>query len=147
MIILYKADDIDAFAAYYLYHKQHDKTHRIMGYAVSDSVPNIHHVYGGTFVLLGLPKLISDSIVYSSPCVRKVYEAFHADQYVPDWVWLIERICLRRDMSYFDRLMESLLSRVSKKDIKGLDEFLGRYKHPVLMLDMIQEAEKNVMGW
>ena len=147
MIILYKADDIDAFAAYYLYHKRHQKTHRIMAYPVADTVPNFRHVYGGTFVLLGLPELISDSTVIASPCVRKVYEAFHPGQYVPDWVWLIERICLRKDMSYFDRLMESLLSRVSKKDIKGLEEFLGRYKHPVLMMDMIQEAEKNVMGW
>jgi hypothetical protein len=50
-------------------------------------------------------------------------------------------------MSYFDTLMESLLSRVSKKDTEGLDEFLYRYKHPVLMMDMIQEAEKNVMEW
>lgn len=147
MIILYKADDIDAFAAYYLYHKRHQKTHRIMAYPVADTVPNFRHVYGGTFVLLGLPELISDSTVIASPCIRKVYEAFHPGQYVPDWVWLIERICLRKDMSYFDRLMESLLSRVPKKDLQGLDEFLGRYKHPVLMMDMIQEAEKNVMGW
>ena len=147
MIILYKADDIDAFASYYLYHKQHHKTHRIMSYAITDCVPNFRHIYGGTFVLLGLPELVSDSTVISSPCIRKVYEAFHPDEYVPDWIWLVERICLRKDISYFDRLMESLLSQVSKKDVKGLDEFLWRYKHPVLMMDMIQEAEKNVMGW
>lgn len=147
MIILYKANDIDAFASYYLYHKQHHKSHRIMSYAITDTVPNFRHIYGGTFVLLGLPELVSDSTVISSPCIRKVYEAFHPGQYVPDWIWLVERICLRKDMSYFDKLMESLLSRVSKKDTEGLDEFLGRYKHPVLMMDMIQEAEKNVMEW
>lgn len=150
LIILYKADDIDAFASYYLYYKLCYKTHRIMTYPVTDKYPNLNHIYGATIVILGLEKeipLATDSITFSSPCIRKVYEAFYPDQYVPDWICLVERICLKKDLSYFDRLMESLLSRVSKKDLQGLDEFLGRYKHPVLMLDMIQEAEKNVMGW
>ena len=144
LLIYWKAKDMAAFVAAYLYYEFFQKTQKVVAKAC-DSLDGIQWTSDSTIVL-GFPDPPVPSANFlsvSNICLIDVYNSIHENDPVPDWVWLIHRLTTEPNRVYFDRLMETMLRPLTQAThFSSFHSFLQRYNSPLSMLDLIQEAEQ-----
>ena len=147
ILIYWKAKDMAAFTAAYLYHEFFQKTHKVVAKAC-DSLDGIQWTSDSTIVL-GFPDPPVPSANFlsiSEICITDVYNWIYENKPVPDWVWLVHRLTTERDWVYFDRLMETMLRPLTQQTqgtpFPSFYGFLQRYNSPLSMLDLILELEQ-----
>jgi len=144
LLIFWKAKDMAAFTAAYLYYDFFQKTHKVVAKAC-ESLESVQWTSDSTIVL-GFPDPPVPSANFlsiSNICITDVYNWIYENQPVPDWVWLVHRLTTESNRVYFDRLMETMLRPLTQsRSFSSFHGFLQRYNSPLLMLDLIQEAEQ-----
>jgi hypothetical protein len=147
--IYWKAKDMAAFVAAYLYWDFFQKTHKVITKAC-ESLDGVQWTSDSTIVL-GFAEPITPLksthfLSISEICITDVYNWIYENQPIPDWVWLVHRLTTESDRVYFDRLMETMLRPLTQQTqgtpFPSFHSFLQRYNSPLSMLDLIQEAEQ-----
>ena len=145
LLIYWKAKDMAAFVAAYLYHDFFQKTHTIVAQAC-ESVDTVTWSEDPTIVL-GFPEPTpvpsANLLSISDICLIDVYNWIYENEPVPDWLWLVHRLLTESKLVYFDRLMETVLRPLTQAThFSSFCSFLERYNSPLRLFDLILELEQ-----